>query len=67
MGVRHMQGVSAHTEYLKSKGERRHMARCKFILKPQKICDCTSSPYFRERCGGSSHCEFYEERAKESK
>lgn len=62
MGVRHMQGVPAHLEYVKCKGKRRHMARCKFILKPQKICDCTSSGYFRSRCSGSSHCEFYEEK-----
>ena len=62
MGVKNMQGVPAHLEYLKTKDKRRHMAKCKFIVKPQKVCDCTSSPYFRERCGGSSKCEFYEER-----
>lgn len=62
LSVKHMQGVSAHLEYLPCKGKRRNMARCKFIIKPEKICDCTSSGYFRIRCGGSSRCEFYAER-----
>lgn len=61
MGVRHMQGVSAHLEYLSCKEKRRHLSRCKYIIKPQKICDCVTSGYFQERCGGSSHCNFYEE------
>ena len=62
MGVKHMQGVPAHLEYLPRKDKRRHMARCKFLVKPEKICDCTTSGYFQERCGGSARCEFYAEK-----
>lgn len=65
MGVKNMQGVPAHLEYLPRKGKRRHLARCKFILKPEKICDCTSSPYFRNRCGGASRCDYYFEREED--
>lgn len=58
-----MQGVSAHIEFLRdTKQKRRHMARCKNILKPEKICDFPQSPYFNKKCGGSTHCDFYEEK-----
>lgn len=63
MGVRKMQGVPAHLEVLVCKDKkRRHMMRCKFIIKSDKACDCSSSNYFQKRCGGSSHCDYYAER-----
>ena len=63
MGVRKMQGVPAHLETLHSSdGKRRDKRRCKFYYKPEKICDCPSSPYNQQYCSSSSHCEFYKER-----
>ncbi len=65
MGVRHMQGVPAHIETLRdNKHKKRHKARCKFIIKPEKICDCMNSAYFNKLCGGSSRCDYYTEREK---
>ena len=62
MGVRHMQGVPAHIEVLHDKEhKKRHMARCKNIIKPEKTCDYPKSPYFERKCGGASHCKFYRE------
>ena len=63
MGVRHMQGVSAHIEVLHdTEHRRRHKARCKNYIKMGKICDCIESAYFNRECGGSSHCQYYKER-----
>lgn len=65
MGVRHMQGVFAHLETLQnSDGKRRDKRRCKFYIKPEKICDCMESAYFNRECGGSSHCDYYSEKQK---
>ena len=63
MGVKNMQGTPYHIETLHNTDKkRRHKAKCKFIIKPAKICDCVESPYFRKSCGGSSRCDFYQER-----
>ena len=62
-GVKNMQGVPAHLETIKSKDRRRNMSRCIFLLKPSKICDCAQNlGYYRQRCGGSSKCDYHEEK-----
>lgn len=61
--VSQMQGVQAHLETLKTKDKRRHQARCIFYIKDGKICDCAHNlNYYKCICGGSSRCDFYEER-----
>ena len=66
MGVKNMQGVPAHIEFLHdAKHERRNMLWCKNLIKPEKICDLPNSPYFGIGCGGAPHCDFYEKREKE--
>lgn len=62
--VKQMQGVPAHLEVLKNKdGKRRHKARCIFYLKENKGCDCPHNlNFYNSQCGGSSKCEFYEEK-----
>lgn len=61
--VSQMQGVQAHLETLKKKDKQRHQARCIFFIKGSKICDCPQNlNYYTHRCGGSSRCDFYEER-----
>lgn len=63
MGVKHMQDVSAHLEFLRdTEHKRRHMMRCKYIKKPERMCKCSKSPCYRVKCCGSSHCDYYEER-----
>lgn len=58
-----MQGVSAYLETLhNSDGKRRDKRRCRFYCKPEKLCDCMESAYFNRECGGSSRCDYYEER-----
>lgn len=66
MGVRHMQGVSAHLTTLKSKdGKRRHKARCTYYNKQYKMCTCPiNTNFYRSTCGGSSKCDYYEEMSR---
>ena len=62
MGVRHMQGVPAHIEYLKSDSIRRNIAHCKFskhLGKKNYICICTDSPHNETACNSSSRCDYY--------
>lgn len=63
MGVQHMQGVPVQLEYLHdTEKKRRHLSRCKNIIKPDKVCDCPESPYFNKRCRSASRCEYYAEK-----
>lgn len=63
MGVRNMQGTPSHLETLRTgEKKRRDKRRCKFYTKPEKVCDCVESPYFEKICGGSSRCDYYQER-----
>lgn len=65
MGVKHMQGVPAHIEFLHdTKPERRNMLWCKNLVKPEKICDLPDSPYFEKGCISSTHCDYYEKKEK---
>lgn len=62
--VREMQGVSAHLEYLKSDGKRRHPARCIFHEGTGKarICMNPQSNIYTEKCNTAKRCDYYEEK-----
>ena len=62
--VKQMQGVSAQLEYLKSDGKRRHPSRCIYAngKGKERICECPQSPFYKQHCKSSVHCEYYEER-----
>lgn len=65
--VSQMQGVPSHLETLKKQDKRRHKARCIFYIKDGKICDCAQNlNYYKCICGGSSKCDFYDERDAEN-
>ena len=65
MGVRHMQGVSAHLETLRTNdGKRRHPAHCIFAEGKGKARICTSpqcSMYYKN-CRTAAKCDYYEEK-----
>ncbi|WP_312045138.1 hypothetical protein [Anaerotignum sp.] len=50
-------GTPCHIDYLKSKGCRRHRARCIYYDKIKKFCG-----WFMTKCTGSSHCDKYKEK-----
>lgn len=56
-------GTPSHIEFLHMKEDdsRRHKSRCAKYDKVKSLCTCASSPYYLLKCGGSSHCEYYEE------
>lgn len=62
--VKQMQGVSSQLEFLKSNdGKRRDKRRCIFYEKATKCCDCPHNlNFYNSLCGGSSKCDFYEEK-----
>lgn len=62
--VSQMQGVSAHLEVLKNTdGKRRDKRRCAYYEKDTKTCSCPLSPnLYLSVCGGSSKCDYYEEK-----
>lgn len=64
--VRDMQGVSAHIEYLKSDGKRRHSARCIFHdgTGKARICTNTQSSIYNRRCGSARCCDYYMEESE---
>ncbi len=62
MGVRHMQGVPAHLEYLHTKDKRRHPTHCIFCKGKERICTNPMAVYYNERCKSSSKCDYYEEK-----
>lgn len=64
MGIRNMQGVSAHLEYVGPKG-RKSKKSC--VYYNDRICHCKNSNYYLLRCGGRSFCSDFDdsEQAKE--
>lgn len=64
--VRDMQGVSAHLEYLKSDGKRRHPAHCIFHegTGKNRICTNTQSELYNRNCKSAKNCDYYEEDKK---
>jgi len=62
--VSEMQGVSAHLEYLKGDGKRRHPANCKFHegKGKKRICCCKDNGnMYLLNCNSAKNCDFYEE------
>lgn len=65
MAVRHMQGVPAHLEVVKSDGERRNIAWCVHSIhlgNHRYECTRKESPYNDELCHGAKRCAYYRKR-----
>ena len=58
MGIRNMQGVSAHLEYVGPKGRKRKKS-C--VYYNDGICHCTKSNYYLLKCGGRCACSYYDD------
>lgn len=56
--------VPWHVGYVKKKDwdPRRHKSRCKYYDPNNKKCITAKSPCVGQRCGGSAHCDVYEEK-----
>ena len=46
--------------------ETRHKSRCIYYIKETKHCKTAKSSYYKTYCGGSSHCDAYQESLKPS-
>mgnify|MGYP003322022731 CR=1 FL=1 len=63
MGVRHMQGVPAQLETLRSNdGKRRYPTHCIYCCGKERICTKIEANYYNVRCKSSSKCNYYEEK-----
>ena len=64
MGVRHMQGVPAHLEYVRKDktDRRRYPTHCIYCEGKDRICSCPLGGYYLERCRSASRCDYYEEK-----
>lgn len=65
--VSQMQGVPSHLETLKKRINGVIRQGVFFFIKGSKICDCPHNlSYYKCICGGSSKCDFYDERDAEN-
>ncbi|WP_165000836.1 GreA/GreB family elongation factor [Xylanivirga thermophila] len=65
-GVRHMQGVPAHLEYIhRDENTRRYKKRCIYFDK--YICKCNKSPNYMCKCYSPTICMYYREKDENSR
>lgn len=58
MGIRNMQGTSAHLEYIGPK-DRKYKKDC--IYNKNNICTCGKTRIYLSKCAGRLICGFYED------
>lgn len=58
MGIKKMQGTSAHLEYIGPKGRKR---RSSCVYNKKGICDCKKSSTYMSKCVGRMYCQYFDD------